>query len=74
MAPASGVLTVMFETKHAVSVTTDGGAEIIVHVGLDTVNLKGEHYPSYKKQGEHVIPACRLRNWIRLSNYRAGDL
>ena len=33
VAPASGVLTVMFETKHAVSVTTDGGAEIIVHVG-----------------------------------------
>ena len=54
VAPASGVLTVMFETKHAVSVTTDGGAEIIVHVGLDTVNLKGEHYTSYKKQGEHV--------------------
>ena len=51
VAPASGVLTVMFETKHAVSVTTDGGAEIIVHVGLDTVNLKGEHYTSYKKQG-----------------------
>lgn len=50
VAPASGVLTVMFETKHAVSVTTDGGAEIIVHVGLDTVNLKGEHYTSYKKQ------------------------
>ena len=54
VAPASGVLTVMFETKHAVSVTTDGGAEIIVHMGLDTVNLKGEHYTSYKKQGEHV--------------------
>ena len=50
VAPASGVLTVMFETKHAVSVTTDGGAEIIVHVGLDTVNLKGEHYTSYTKR------------------------
>lgn len=54
VAPADGVLTVMFETKHAVSVTTDGGAEIIVHVGLDTVNLKGEHYKSFKKQGDRV--------------------
>lgn len=54
VAPADGVLTVMFETKHAVSVTTDGGAEIIVHVGLDTVNLKGEHYTSHKKQGDRV--------------------
>ena len=51
VAPASGVLTVMFETKHAVSVTTDGGAEIIVHVGLDTVNLKGEHV----KAGELLV-------------------
>lgn len=54
VSPADGVLTVMFETKHAISVTTDGGAEIIVHVGLDTVNLKGEHYTSFKKQGERV--------------------
>ncbi|MEY8352277.1 PTS glucose transporter subunit IIA [Lachnospiraceae bacterium 54-53] len=54
VAPADGVLTVMFETKHAVSITSDNGAEIIVHVGLDTVNLKGEHYTSYKKQGDRV--------------------
>lgn len=54
VAPADGVLTVMFETKHAVSITTNQGAEIIVHVGLDTVNLKGEHYTSYKKQGDRV--------------------
>lgn len=54
VAPANGVLTVVFETKHAISVTTDGGAEIIVHVGLDTVNLKGEHYTAYKKQGDKV--------------------
>ena len=54
VAPDSGVLTVMFETKHAVSVTTDGGAEIIVHVGLDTVNLKGEHFTAHKQQGDKV--------------------
>jgi PTS system beta-glucosides-specific IIC component len=54
VAPADGVLTVMFETKHAVSITTKQGAEIIIHVGLDTVNLKGEHFTSYKNQGDHV--------------------
>ncbi|WP_367565585.1 PTS glucose transporter subunit IIA [Lacrimispora sp.] len=54
VAPADGVLTVVFETKHAVSVTTDKGAEIIIHVGLDTVSLNGEHYTSYKNQGDHV--------------------
>lgn len=54
VAPADGLVTVMFETKHAVSVTTEKGAEIIVHVGLDTVNLQGEHYTSHVKQGDHV--------------------
>ena len=54
VAPADGVVTVLFETKHAVSVTTDKGAEIIVHVGLDTVNLKGEHYTAHIKQGDRV--------------------
>lgn len=54
VAPAAGVLTVMFDTKHAVSITTDQGAEVIIHVGLDTVNLKGEHYTSYKNQGDRV--------------------
>ncbi|MFR6280083.1 MAG: PTS glucose transporter subunit IIA [Lacrimispora saccharolytica] len=54
VAPADGVVSVFFETKHAVSITADNGAEIIVHVGLDTVNLKGEHYTAYKKQGDKV--------------------
>lgn len=54
VAPADGVVSVFFETKHAVSITADNGAEIIVHVGLDTVNLKGEHYTSHKKQGDKV--------------------
>ncbi len=54
VAPADGILTVVFETKHAVSITTPEGAEIIVHVGLDTVNLKGEHYTAHKKQGDKV--------------------
>lgn len=54
VAPADGVVSVFFETKHAVSITADNGAEIIVHVGLDTVNLKGEHYTAHKKQGDKV--------------------
>ena len=44
VAPASGEVVVMFETKHAVSIKADNGAELIVHIGLDTVNLKGEYF------------------------------
>nr|WP_314463207.1 PTS glucose transporter subunit IIA [uncultured Clostridium sp.] len=54
VAPVNGVLSVMFETMHAVSITADNGAEVMIHVGLDTVKLKGEGYRSLKKQGDAV--------------------
>ena len=43
-APASGEVTVLFETGHAVSIRTESGADVIVHIGLDTVNLKGQFF------------------------------
>lgn len=54
VAPAAGEVAVMFETKHAVSIKTEDGAELIVHIGLDTVNLKGEHFTAHVKQGDKV--------------------
>ena len=54
VAPASGEVVVMFETKHAVSIKADNGAELIVHIGLDTVNLKGEYFEAHVKQGDRV--------------------
>ena len=59
VAPADGTISVFFETKHAVSISAENGAEIIVHVGLDTVNLKGEHFTAHKQQG-HKVKAGEL--------------
>ncbi len=53
-APFSGEIAVMFDTGHAVSIRGDNGVEIIVHIGLDTVQLKGEHFTIHKKQGDRV--------------------
>lgn len=53
-APADGTVGMMFETKHAVSLTTEYGAEILVHVGLDTVELKGKYYEGHVKAGDAV--------------------
>ncbi len=39
-APADGKITMVFDTKHAISMTTLSGAELIIHVGLDTVQLR----------------------------------
>lgn len=53
-APADGTVGMMFETKHAVSLSTEYGAEILVHVGLDTVELKGKYYEGHVKAGDKV--------------------
>lgn len=54
VAPADGEVIVVFDTKHAVSMKTTFGAEIIIHIGLDTVNLNGEHYTTHVKVGDKV--------------------
>lgn len=54
VAPCDATVDMMFETGHAVSLVADCGAEILIHVGLDTVNLKGEHYTVHAKNGDHV--------------------
>ena len=43
-APADGMISAVMDSKHAVGITADNQAEILIHVGLDTVNLKGEGY------------------------------
>lgn len=60
VAPAAGEVAVMFETKHAVSIRTEEGAELIIHIGLDTVNLKGQYFTSHVVQGDHVKPGDLL--------------
>ena len=54
VAPADGTVDVMFETGHAVSMTTADGAELLIHVGIDTVSLKGQHYTAKCKSGDTV--------------------
>ncbi|WP_186431611.1 glucose PTS transporter subunit IIA [Clostridium sp. BSD9I1] len=53
-APASGEITVLFPTKHAVAITTEEGLEILVHIGIDTVNLNGEGFTAHVEQGDKV--------------------
>ena len=54
-APVNGTLTVIFPTGHAFGVTTDDGVEVLVHIGIDTVNSKGQGFKILdKKQGDHV--------------------
>ena len=53
-APFDGTVAMVFDTKHAVSVVSDNGAEVLIHVGLDTVQLKGQHYTAHVEDGAAV--------------------
>ncbi|WCT55631.1 beta-glucoside-specific PTS transporter subunit IIABC [Paenibacillus kyungheensis] len=54
VAPFAGTVTVAFKKKHALAVVSDQGLEVLVHVGMDTVKLDGEHFTSYIQEGDRV--------------------
>ncbi|MBU5460566.1 PTS transporter subunit IIABC [Anaerostipes sp. MSJ-23] len=53
-APADGVISALFDTKHAIAINSVRGAEILIHVGLDTVRLGGKYFNAKVESGMHV--------------------
>lgn len=54
VAPCSGIISALPDTKHAFGIKCENGLEILVHVGIDTVNLKGKYFTSFVKEGDVV--------------------
>lgn len=54
VSPISGVVSVAFKKKHAVLLTSDDGAEVLIHVGIDTVKLGGKHFTLHVNQGDRI--------------------
>lgn len=52
--PVDGTISVLFPSKHAIGITAEDGMEILIHIGIDTVELNGEHFQTFVSQGEHV--------------------
>lgn len=54
VSPVKGTVVLMIDTGHAVSLLSDDGVEILIHIGLDTVQLKGQHFTTHAKTGDKV--------------------
>lgn len=53
-APVDGTIVTVFRTKHAIGIRSDQGTEVLIHVGLDTVRLEGEHFYAHVKDEDKV--------------------
>jgi glucose-specific phosphotransferase system IIA component len=54
ISPVNGVIYTIFETNHAITILSDEGCEILIHIGIDTVELKGKYFKSYVKTDDRV--------------------
>lgn len=72
-APFSATVTTIFPTKHAIGLTSDDGIELLIHVGVDTVELQGAFFTTYVETGQHVKEGTLLLeadlNNIKAANY-----
>lgn len=54
VSPINGTVQMIFKTKHAIGLKSEDGAEILIHIGMDTVQLEGKHFTAHVKDGDKV--------------------
>ncbi|WP_342417324.1 beta-glucoside-specific PTS transporter subunit IIABC [Paenibacillus sp. FSL R10-2782] len=72
VAPIDGVVTSLFPTGHAIGLTSNGGTEILIHIGINTVALKGKHFNPVVKEGDSVKQGELLIQFDREQIIEAG--
>ena len=72
-APCDGKISVFFPTGHAIGIVADNGAEVLIHVGMDTVNLKGKGFTPKAKEGD-VVKKGQLLLEVDLGEVKKANL
>lgn len=54
VSPVNGKITTIFHTNHAIGITSDDGTEILIHIGIDTVELEGKYYTAHVENGSTI--------------------
>lgn len=60
VAPCSGTVTVVFPTKHAYGFKQDNGVEVLLHLGIDTVELEGKGFESFVNVGDKITAGDKV--------------
>ncbi|GKQ42365.1 PTS beta-glucoside transporter subunit EIIBCA [Companilactobacillus sp. RD055328] len=58
--PVNGTVSMIFPTKHAIGINSDNGAEILIHIGIDTVQLEGEGFKGFVEVGDKIKTGDKL--------------
>ena len=72
VAPFDGTITTVFNTKHALGLTSSNGVELLIHVGINTVELEGEYYTSKVAGGDYVKTGQVLLTFDKEAISKAG--
>ena len=72
VAPCDARVETVIESRHAIGLACDNGAELLIHVGLNTVNLQGEHFRPLVKEGDVVKAGTPLLEFDKEAIERAG--
>lgn len=72
VAPFDGKVITVFETKHAITLKGDNGVEVLIHIGMDTVSLKGKHFEAHIQSGQSVKAGDLLITFDKLAIEKEG--
>ena len=71
-APCAGEISTLFDTKHAIGLLSNDGVELLIHVGVNTVELNGKHFQAFRESGDKVKAGEKLLEFDMKAIKEAG--